>query len=55
MENRQEMRMKHMGSACNLLVCLEQGPPLELCKRCQRGHKRALKDLETTGDFTSIS
>mmetsp|Transcript_14267 Transcript_14267/g.31632 ORF Transcript_14267/g.31632 Transcript_14267/m.31632 type:complete len:770 (-) Transcript_14267:105-2414(-) len=29
----EEMRMKHMGSACNLLVCLEQGPPLELCKR----------------------
>ena len=22
-----------MGSSCNLLVCLEQGPPLELCKR----------------------
>lgn len=31
--NCQEMRAKHMGSSCNLLVCLEQGPPLELCKR----------------------
>lgn len=29
----EEMRLKHMGSSCNLLVCLEQGPPLELCKR----------------------
>jgi len=29
----EEMRAKHMGSSCNLLVCLEQGPPLELCKR----------------------
>ena len=27
------MRVKHMASACNLLVCLERGAPLELCKR----------------------
>ncbi|CAK9020679.1 unnamed protein product [Durusdinium trenchii] len=29
----EEMRVKHVGSNANLLVCLEPGPPLELCKR----------------------
>lgn len=27
------MRAKHMASTSNLLVCLETGAPLELCKR----------------------
>ncbi|CAJ1389119.1 unnamed protein product [Effrenium voratum] len=29
----EEMRMRHLGSSSNLLVCLERGPPLELCRR----------------------
>eukprot|EP00933_Yihiella_yeosuensis_P037033 TRINITY_DN30873_c0_g1_i1.p1 TRINITY_DN30873_c0_g1~~TRINITY_DN30873_c0_g1_i1.p1 ORF type:complete len:865 (+),score=214.80 TRINITY_DN30873_c0_g1_i1:68-2662(+) len=28
-----EMRNRHLGSPSNLLVCLEPGPPLDLCKR----------------------
>ena len=37
MENRQEMRMKHMCSACNLLVCLEQGPALGALQEVPKG------------------
>ena len=48
--------MKHMGSACNLLVCLEQGPPLELCKRRLRAAGfRGPLEVGITGGSTSIS
>lgn len=29
----EEMRVRHIGSSANLLVCLEPGPPLDLCRR----------------------
>mmetsp|Transcript_86476 Transcript_86476/g.253078 ORF Transcript_86476/g.253078 Transcript_86476/m.253078 type:complete len:599 (-) Transcript_86476:184-1980(-) len=29
----EEMRARHVGSSSNLLVCVEPGPPLELCRR----------------------
>lgn len=29
----EEIRVRHVGSQANILVCLEPGPPLELCRR----------------------
>lgn len=38
----EEMRQRHIGSAANLLVCLEPGAPLELCKRFDPMLKRTV-------------
>jgi hypothetical protein len=38
----EEMRVRHMGSSGNLLVCLEPGTPLELCYRFDPAQKRTV-------------
>lgn len=38
----EEMRTKHAGSTSNLLVCLEPGPYLDLCKRFDPALKRTV-------------
>jgi len=38
----EEMRQRHIGSPANLLVCLEPGAPLELCRRFDPQLKRTV-------------
>eukprot|EP00930_Biecheleria_cincta_P055625 TRINITY_DN41930_c0_g1_i1.p1 TRINITY_DN41930_c0_g1~~TRINITY_DN41930_c0_g1_i1.p1 ORF type:complete len:914 (-),score=247.43 TRINITY_DN41930_c0_g1_i1:57-2798(-) len=38
----EEMRVRHLGSSANLLVCLEPGPPLDLCRRFDPTLKRTV-------------
>eukprot|EP00931_Biecheleriopsis_adriatica_P063933 TRINITY_DN3880_c0_g1_i1.p1 TRINITY_DN3880_c0_g1~~TRINITY_DN3880_c0_g1_i1.p1 ORF type:complete len:876 (-),score=197.09 TRINITY_DN3880_c0_g1_i1:78-2705(-) len=38
----EEMQMRYLGSQSNLLVCLEPGPPLELCRRFDPQLKRTV-------------
>lgn len=38
----EEMRVRHMGSPANLLVCLEPGAPLDLCRRFDPQLKRTV-------------
>lgn len=38
----EEMRVRHLGSSANLLVCLEPGTPLDLCRRFDPALKRTV-------------
>lgn len=38
----EEMRIRHVGSSSNLLVCLEPGPALEMCRRYDPQLKRTV-------------
>lgn len=38
----EEMRMRHIGSSANILVCLEPGTPLDLCRRFDPGMQRTV-------------
>jgi len=38
----EEMRQRHIGSTANILVCLEPGTPLELCRRFDPGMQRTV-------------
>jgi len=37
-----EMRARHLGSPANILVCLEPGAPLELCRRFDPAQRRTV-------------
>jgi len=39
----EEMRLRHLGSPSNLLVCLEPGEPLDLCRRFDPPLSRTLR------------